>query len=200
MIQYSKTEKTRITILEAAKSALLSEGYAGLSTRKIAVLAGVPMSQIQYHFGSKEGMVLALFEYMNSLLIDRQSKMFNDTNSTLSEKWNLACDYLDDDLASGYVRVLQELTAAGWGNSKIGKIVQEGLSSWSLILKKICEETDKKYSFLGIFKAEEVATLVSCAFLGAESLLLLGMEDQGLPIRKALRKIGKGIRLMEEQE
>jgi AcrR family transcriptional regulator len=41
-------------MLAAAKSALLEVGYANLSTRGIAQAAGVPLSQIHYHFGSKQ--------------------------------------------------------------------------------------------------------------------------------------------------
>ncbi len=107
-----KVEATRTSILDAAGSVLRERGYASLSTREVAAAAGVPLSQIHYHFGSKQGMVLALFEYMNARLLDRQNAMFADPGLTLSEQWDLACDYLDDDLATGYVRVLQELLAA----------------------------------------------------------------------------------------
>ena len=63
-------------LLEAAKRVLLQHGHAGLSTRAVATEAGTQMSQIRYHFGSKEGMVLALFEYMNAALIGRQAEAF----------------------------------------------------------------------------------------------------------------------------
>ena len=32
-----------------------------------------------------------------------------------------ACDFLEDDLDSGYVRVLQEMIAAGWSNKELGR-------------------------------------------------------------------------------
>ena len=51
---------TRTAILEAARSRLLADGYAGLSTRKVADEAGVPLSQLHYHFGSKSGLILEL--------------------------------------------------------------------------------------------------------------------------------------------
>ena len=105
-------------LLEAAKKVLRQNGYAGLSTRDVAAAAGVPLSQIHYHFGSKQGMVLALFEYLNAQLLDRQNALFGDTTLKLSEQWDRACDYLDDDIASGYVRVLQELIAASWSNPR----------------------------------------------------------------------------------
>jgi DNA-binding transcriptional regulator YbjK len=57
-------------LLEAAKRVLMAEGNGGLSTRAIAA-ADTQMSQTRYHFGSKEGMVLALFVYMNAQLIER---------------------------------------------------------------------------------------------------------------------------------
>ena len=51
--------ETRARILAAAKSSLLQVGYANLSTHLIADTAGVPLSQIHYHFGSKQKLVLA---------------------------------------------------------------------------------------------------------------------------------------------
>jgi len=109
-----KKVDTSTTLLEAARKMLRQKGYTALSTRDVAAAAGVPLSQIHYHFGSKQGMVLALFEYLNVQLLDRQNAMFSDASLKLSEQWDRACDHLDDDIASGYVRVLQELIAASW--------------------------------------------------------------------------------------
>src|ERR1700682_7321 len=125
-----KKAETSTTLLEAAKKVLRQNGYAVLSTRDVASAAGVPLSQIHYHFGSKQGMVLALFEYLNAQLLDRQNAMFGDASLKLSEQWDRACDYLDEDIASGYVRVLQELIAASWADAEIGKVVRAGLLGW----------------------------------------------------------------------
>ncbi len=126
----SKKPETSTTLLEAAKKVLRQNGYAGLSTRDVAAAAGVPLSQIHYHFGSKQGLVLALFEYLNAQLLDRQNAMFADTKLKLSEQWDLACDYLDDDIASGYVRVLQELIAASWADPEVAKVIRAGIKGW----------------------------------------------------------------------
>src|SRR5437667_7573339 len=91
-----KKAETSTTLLEAAKKVLRQNGYAKLSTRQVAAAANVPLSQIHYHFGSKQGLVLALFEYFNAQLLDRQDAMFDDPKLTLSEKWDRACDYLDE--------------------------------------------------------------------------------------------------------
>jgi len=195
-----KVQATRAGLLEAANAVLRSEGYAGLSTRGVAGVAGVPMSQIQYHFGSKEGMVLSLFEHINGQLLERQNAMFTDPNLTLSEKWDRACDYLDDDLASGYVRVLQELLAAGWSNTEIGRVVRDGIMEWITLLTRLARKVQDTYGLLGPFTPEGIAALVSASFIGAEALLLLGIEDQGVPIRRSLRQFGEMIRVREKLE
>jgi AcrR family transcriptional regulator len=193
----AKKAETSTTLLEAAKKMLRQNGYAGLSTRDVAAAADVPLSQIHYHFGSKQGMVLALFEYLNAQLLDRQNALFHDPALKLSEQWDRACDYLDDDIASGYVRVLQELTAAGWHDGEVAKEVRTGLITWFELITELARKADRELGGLGPLAAEEIAALIGCAFMGAESLYLLGGEKKGVPVRKALRRVGDLIRLAE---
>ena len=114
-----RTIDTRTLILEAARSRLLADGYAGLSTRKVAEEAGVPLSQLHYHFGSKQGLILALFEEENQRRLARQQRLYAE-DAPLWQRYERACDYLEDDLESGYVRVLQEMIAASWSNKELG--------------------------------------------------------------------------------
>jgi AcrR family transcriptional regulator len=193
----AKKPETSVSLLEAAKTVLRQKGYAGLSTRDVATAAGVPLSQIHYHFGSKQGLVLALFEYLNAQLLDRQNALFGDTNLKLSEQWDRACDYLDDDIASGDVRVLQELTAASWADAEVAKVVRAGLITWFNLITELARKAERELGGLGPLSAEEVAALIGCAFMGAESLYLLGGEKQGVPVRQALRRFGELMRVAE---
>ena len=193
----ARKPETGTTLLEAAKKVLRKNGYAGLSTRDVAAAAGVPLSQIHYHFGSKQGLVLALFEYLNTQLLDRQNALFGDASLKISEQWDRACDYLDDDIASGYVRVLQELTAASWSDAEVAKVVRAGLIIWFDLITGLAHKAERELGGLGPLPAEEVAALIGCAFMGAESLYLLGGEKKGVPVRKALRRFGDLIRLAE---
>ena len=193
-----RVQETKRELLAAAQKVLLDEGYSGLSTRRVAEAANTQMSQIQYHFGSKEGMILALFEHLNEQLIDRQSKTFENPGLSVSEKWALSCDYLDDDIGSGYVRVLMELTAAGWSNPAIGAAVRAAYTQWrELILSLTCELKEKNGS-LGPFSAEEIGALVSASFIGSEAAIMLGYESQEIPFRQALRRFGEVIEYFEE--
>src|ERR1700681_4142583 len=165
-----KKVETSTTLLEAAKKVLRQNGYAGLSTRGVAAAAGVPLSQIHYHFGSKQGMVLALFEYLNAQLLDRQNAMFGDASLKLSEQWDRACDFLDDDIASGYVHVLQELIAASWSDPTVAKVVRNGLMGWFELIVGVARQAERELGGLGPFSTAEIATLIGGAFIGGESL------------------------------
>lgn len=188
---------TSTVVLEAAKKVLRQKGYAKLSTRDVAAAAGVPLSQIHYHFGSKQGMLLALFEYLNSQLLDRQSVLFHDKTLKLSEQWDKACDYLDEDIGSGYVRVLQELIAASWADGAVAKVIQSGIMGWITLIGELARRAEREFGGLGPFTADEVAILVGNAFIGAESHYLLGLEKKGAPVRQALRRFGDLIRIRE---
>ena len=192
-----RVQETKRELLEAAQKVLLEDGYSGLSTRRIADAANTQMSQIQYHFGSKEGMILALFEYLNEQLIERQTEAFNDPNMSVSEKWALSCDYLDEDIASGYVRVLMELTAAGWSNPAIGAAVRAAYAEWRDLIIKLARELEEKTGSLGPFSPEDVGALVSAGFIGAEAAIMLGYESPETPFRDALRRFGQVIEFYE---
>jgi AcrR family transcriptional regulator len=190
-----KKVETSTTLLEAAKKVLRQNGYAGLSTRDVATEAGVPLSQIHYHFGSKQGLVLALFEYLNAQLLDRQH---GDTSLTLSEQWDRACDYLDEDIASGYVRVLQELIAASWHDADVARLIRTDLMKWVELIVDVARRAEKTMpGALGPFSPEEVGAFAANCFIGAESLYLLGLEKKGSPVRQVLRRVGDLIRITE---
>ncbi len=188
---------TRMVIIEAARRRLLADGYAGMSTRKVAEEAGVPLSQLHYHFGSKGGLILALFEMENERRLERQARMYAE-DTPLWQRYERACDFLEDDLDSGYVRVLQEMIAAGWSNTEIGDAVRALLAGWFKLLTEVVREAGRRHGPIGPFTAEELATLVATAFIGSEALLLLGFDRQVAPIRSALRRIGVLIREREE--
>ena len=188
---------TAEAILDAARTRLLDDGYAGLSTRKVAQEAGVPLSQLHYHFGSKGGMVLALLAAEDRRRLARQTAMYA-TEQPLWRRYEQACDFLEDDLESGYVRVLQEMIAAGWSTPEIAAPARAILAGWFDLLTEVATEAGRRFGGLGPFSPAEVATLIGAAFVGGESLLLLGFDRHRLPIRASLRRIGQLIRAAEE--
>lgn len=190
--------ETAIVLLEAAQRCVQRHGVAGLSTRKVAEEAGMPLSQIHYHLGSKRGLLLALLAYQNEKLLARQEAMYARPQP-LWERWMQACDYLDEDLASGYVRILQEMIAAGWSDPEIASEARRNLQGWSELLTQVATEAAERLGGLGPLAPVQAAALVGCVFLGAEALILLGFTEEQLPARSALRKVGELLRTFESE-
>jgi AcrR family transcriptional regulator len=188
---------TREQILVAARATLLDAGYASLSTRRVADAAGVPLSQLHYHFGSKQNLVVELLVDENRRLLERQVAMYG-ADEPLWKRWEQACDFLDDDLRSGYVRVLQEMMAAGWSDPAVAEQVRSVLAAWFKLLTTVAADAEETLGSLGPFTAADVAALAATAFLGSEAVLLLGLSPRVAPVRGALRRVGALIRSLEE--
>jgi AcrR family transcriptional regulator len=191
------TADTRAAILAAARERLLADGYANLSTRAVAETAEVPLSQIHYHFGSKLQLILAVLAGENQRLLDRQRTMF-DAPEPLWVRWELACDFLETDVASGYVRILQEMIAAGWSDAEVAASVRDMVGGWYRLLAEVARREQERGGDLFGFTPDEVAALMATPFLGAEELILLGVTEETLPVRAALRKVGVILRRIGE--
>jgi AcrR family transcriptional regulator len=192
------TAETRAAILAATRRCLLDEGYGSVSTRRVAELADVPLSQIHYHFGSRRQLILAMFRAENDTLLERQRTMYAGPEP-LWQQWERACEYLDEDLASGYVRVLHEMIAAGWSDPTVAASVREQLGGWFGLLTEVARRRTDAVGRLGPFTPEEVAAIMGLPFIGAETAILLGFDEATLPTRSALRKIGTVLREVEER-
>ncbi|MEX2648329.1 MAG: TetR family transcriptional regulator [Alphaproteobacteria bacterium] len=190
---------TRAALLDAAQKLLRTAGVAGLSTRRVAAEAGQPLSQIHYHFGSKQGLMLALLDHIDERVLARQRAMY-ESGGSLSARWFKACDFLDEDLDSGYVRLLQECIALGWSDAAVAEKVRGRFQRWYALLTEVAREAEGRFGALGPLTPAEVAALAGNVFLGAEALLLLRIDEAFLPIRGALRKIGLMIEAMERRE
>ncbi|MEE2782540.1 MAG: TetR family transcriptional regulator [Pseudomonadota bacterium] len=60
-IDVSAGEITRQKIMDAAETLIIEHGFAATSLRAIATAAGVNLAATHYHFGSKQGLLAAVF-------------------------------------------------------------------------------------------------------------------------------------------
>lgn len=75
-------EATRTAILEAAERIFVEKGPAKTSMSEIAKAAGVTKSLIHHHFGSKEGLWMAVKGYRFQLYADRQRPQLEQPGSS----------------------------------------------------------------------------------------------------------------------
>jgi hypothetical protein len=123
-----------------------------------------------------------------------------DAPEPLWVRWELACDFLDGDVASGYVRILQEMIAAGWSDAEVAAEVRSTVGGWYRLLADVARHEQDRGADLGGFTPDEIAALMGTPFLGAEELILLGVTENELPVRSALRKVGVLLRRIGEAE
>ncbi len=164
--------ETQAKILDAAFRRLCADGYAALSVREIARDAGVNHALINYHFGSKDALVIEVLDAANRRLLSRQSAMYRGPGG-FADKWAQARRFYESDLASGFVRVQAELWAASLGNPALREKFVPRLSAWKQFVRDAVREALAAFEAHGAtlpapLDAEVVACWISEFWLGME--------------------------------
>ena len=172
-------------ILQAARRRLIEEGYANLSVREIAADAGVNHALIGYHFKGKQQLVMAVLDKANARLLERQARMYDDAGSA-SEQWRQACAFYDEDLASGFVKLLMELMGASFHDDALRKEFTPRLLAWQKLVE---EAVDRFVSDTGLelpISARAISAGITWFWMGMEASMALGINEEQGHQREAL--------------
>lgn len=182
-------------ILQGAIRVLKRDGFAALSARSIAAEAGTNLALLSYYFGSKEKLLLAVFEELDEGRLERQRRMYEDPALSLSEKWRQAVAFYRRDLADGYVRILQELTAYGYSNPIIGARVRRRMAGW----RDLLEDVIGRYTGeLGLDADPRlVASAVVSFWYGVEEQHLAGVSERDGRFFELLDAVGDLLKARE---
>lgn len=86
----------QLQIIRTAEALFAQKGYEGASVRDIAEAAGVNSAMISYYFGSKEGLIKALFEERTSdMALKVDALLRDDSISPWQKVESLIDDYVD---------------------------------------------------------------------------------------------------------
>lgn len=185
----ARGRETRQQLLTAATAVLGEDGYAALSMRAVADRAGVRLSLVHYHFGSKAGLMEAVLEHLTDGLLERQAAMWDD-GRPFADQWRTACDYLREDLGSGYVRTLWEIWAAGLADPALAARWRDTQRGWrNLIVERLRRWQEEEGVALPM-PPRPLATLIGNLFEGAETEILAGVTPEEAPHLDALDAIG----------
>ncbi|MEA2140737.1 MAG: hypothetical protein QOC91_836 [Solirubrobacteraceae bacterium] len=184
-LRVARGQSTRALLLASAGELLSQEGYAATSMRAVADRAGARLSLVHYHFGSKRGLLLAVLEDFTAHLLDRQRAMFSDDRS-FAEQWRTACDYLREDIRSGYVRILWELWAAGLADPELAERWRATQSSWRGLVQERLQRLEAERGVELPMRPRALATLIGNLFEGAEIEILTGVTEDEAPHLEAL--------------
>jgi AcrR family transcriptional regulator len=191
----ARGRSTRAQLIAAATEVLRERGFGATSMRAVAERADARLSLVHYHFGSKGGLLVAVLEHLTEDLLERQGTLFSDDRS-FADQWRTACDYLREDVSSGYVRILWELWAAGLADPELAERWRATQRGW----KDLIEERLERLEGDGVelpMRPRALATLIGNLFEGAETEILAGVTEDESPHLEALEACGELIERAE---
>jgi AcrR family transcriptional regulator len=182
--------ETKGRILDAAFRALASGGYAALSMREIAREADVNHALINYHFRTKDQLVIAVLDEANRQLLARQRAMYGGPGG-FARKWAEARKFYGDDIASGFVRVQAELWAASLSNPELREKFVPRILAWKRVVAAGVADAMSELENCGMklpapFTREVIATWICEFWVGMEFTDLLGIREDRPKLKEAL--------------
>src|ERR1700712_2593835 len=149
-------------ILDIAEKVFSELGYDGASTRMISGEAGVNMAMLNYYFGSKEGLYLAVFQRKISAFLELIQNIGNDDSISAWDKMERCIDnYVERIITNSCFHKLinremslnkrteltDKMTTILMGNVlEFKKIMQEGIDNGSF-----SPDTDVEFTIMTIF-------------------------------------------------
>jgi AcrR family transcriptional regulator len=189
---------TKTRILDAAFRCLATRGYATLSVREIAKDAGTNHALINYYFGTKDRLVIAVLDEANRQLLERQRLMYGEPGG-IAAKWAQARRFYENDIASGFVRVQAELYAASLSNVALREQFVPRVQAWKQLVFAAVQEALERHrpTLPQGFDAEAIASLISEFWLGMEFARLIGDAAERARHDKALDAIQRLLEALE---
>lgn len=187
---------TRALILEAARRRLVEGGYANLNVREIAADAGVNHALIGYHFHGKQQLVLAVLDEANNRLLERQGRMY-DASATASDKWRQACDFYEDDLRSGFVKLLMELMGASFHDQELRREFTPRMLAWHRLIEEEVAEFIRASGLKLPVSARAISAWIGWFWMGMEASMALDIPEEEGHQREALQAVATLLRHVE---
>ncbi len=93
---------TRVLLMDAVESLMREQGYAAVSARAVAALAGLKYPTIFYYFESMDDLLLGTYRRRTQNVLDRTEAALN-SDRPLHALWNAASDPFDAALSLEYM-------------------------------------------------------------------------------------------------
>lgn len=156
---------TKQILLEVSEKIFAESGFEGASTRRITVEAGVNISTIKYHYGSKELLYIAVFNYRIAELNQFCAGRLKKNAAKPVQKLNAFIDEYSRMLKSNYyfLKLLnRELCSPD--KSSLKKYIVSELSANSRLLYKVIEQGIQSKTFRQVNLPLVVLTIFTLLF------------------------------------
>jgi AcrR family transcriptional regulator len=169
-------DETRARIVDAALQALRSDGIAGVSARAIARHGGFNQALIFYHFGSVEGLLVAVARRES----ERRSALYAPALrqvTSLPELVAVARTLHDEEFAAGSVAALTQMLAGAVGSEDLARGIWDALDPWTTLVRETIGRLLADTPYGDVLPPDDLTAAVTALFLGIE--LLTGLDPNG---------------------
>jgi AcrR family transcriptional regulator len=184
------SEGTQQALVQAAIDVLRTDGFHGASARRIAARAGCNQGLVFYHFGSVANLLLAALDAVSQDRLARYSEAVAQASSVVGLT-DVAAAIFEEDLDSGYAKVLVELIAGSDSVPGMGAEVSRRIAEWTGFARSAIEGSVSSSPLLAAAAPpSEVAYGVVAMYLGLEMLSHLdGDRGQALALFQRARTL-----------
>ena len=88
----TETSETRVRLLDVTERIMIDDGYAAVSSRRIAKDAGVTPALVHYYFGTLDDLFLAVLRRRADQQLERQRRTISSSPRPLRRLWDVSKD------------------------------------------------------------------------------------------------------------
>lgn len=161
---------TRSLILDATEQIMIEEGYAGVSSRKVAVKAGLKSNPLHYYFQSMDELFIATFQRLEEGY-DARFVQAAASDRPLHELWALAREAVGGKL-------IMEFTALASHRPALREIIGRSARRDRRIMTAALDTLFHRYGIDGdLFPPNLVAIVIAGLSRAFSTERVLGAED-----------------------
>jgi AcrR family transcriptional regulator len=169
---------TRSRIVNAALRTLRANGIAGISARTIARHGGFNQALIFYHFGSLDGLLVAVARRESERRSELYAPALREVTS-LPQLVAVARRLHDEEFEAGTVAALTQMLAGAVGSDELARGIWDALEPWTDLVGETIERLLGTTPYGGVLPAEDLTTVVAALFLGIELFTGLNPDAAG---------------------
>lgn len=167
---------TKDRIVSATIDTIVAEGFAGATARSIARRGGFNQALIFYHFGSLEGLLVAVLDKVSSERTGRYVDLFAAAGP-IDEKLRRAAVLYREDRESGAVKVISEIMAAGTTRPTLAEAISAKIEPWLDIIEGAVGSLVDQVGMTGVVSPRDASYAVVAFFLGIDVMASLGYRE-----------------------
>lgn len=169
-------------ILMAAYDYISSEGYANASLREIASNAGVVLSQLNYYFKNKEGLLIEVIQIMiDKYLLEVEERLKRGINA--KERVSNFIKYFQETLSENpkLFRLLYDFSSMALWSDVFGKQLSNLFEKLSILVEEYIFIDTPEDSFLKNQSSNAIARILFGTMFGTAIQVLLDPKEKRLP-------------------